>query len=124
MTAVADAYERLTASEPLGRGLPTDQAIAEMRRARDLDPDVVRLLVETIGLFPVGTTVRLSDGSMAIVVEPNPGDPVRPQVTVVADAPGRPVPRYLCDLADGELHIEATADPAEMNINVGHFLFA
>ncbi len=124
MTAVADAYERLTAPEPLGQGLPTDRAIAEMRRARDLDPDVVRLLVETVGLFPVGTTVRLSDGSMAIVVEPNPGDPVRPQVSVVADAQGRPVPRYLCDLADGELHIEATADPAEMNINVGHFLFA
>ncbi len=124
MVAVADAYERLTARSPRGEGLSADQALVVMRRASDLDAEVVRLLLETLGLFPVGAVVRLSDGRTAVVISPNPEAPAMPNVAVLADASGRPVPRHTLSLADAGLEVVGTADPVEAHVNVGHFLFA
>ncbi len=40
----------------------------------------VRLFVRALGVYPPGTFVELSDREVAIVVNANPGDPLRPQV--------------------------------------------
>ncbi len=124
LVAVADVYERMTARQPHGEGLTSEQALGALRGAADLDPDVVRLLVETLGFFPVGSLVRLSDGSTAVVVAPNPSDPALPSVALLADASGAPVPRRTLDLAGSELHVMGTVDPVAANVNVGQFLFA
>ncbi|MBX3449177.1 MAG: HD domain-containing protein [Planctomycetaceae bacterium] len=44
------------------------------------DPRVVRALVRTLGLYPVGSRVRLSDGTTARVLRPNTVEPLRPIV--------------------------------------------
>lgn len=44
------------------------------------DPRVVRALVRTLGLYPVGSRVRLSDGTLVRVLRPNTVEPMRPIV--------------------------------------------
>jgi len=126
LIAVADRYDLATQRPPRGLGLTPDAALQELSNAPDLDRAAVRLLVTTLGLFPVGTTVRLSTGETAIVVDVSQ-DPRRlaePRVMVVADAQGAAMERRSIDLAESGVSIEGTIDPAGIDLNVGHFLFA
>jgi len=73
-------------------------------------PTLVKLLVQCVGFYPVGSLVRLDDGQRAVVVRPNPMHPARPKVYLFeaaepAAAPeGREPPPAvldLCDLTEG-----------------------
>jgi hypothetical protein len=114
--AVAAAYD-LANQE----ALPDEalrRVVAQSRNGA-LDADVVALLSEALGLYPVGSTVKLSDGTTAVVVQA-PRDPSRrasPVVRVLQGTGGR-----LVDLAQGggRLSITATVSPESQQINVAH----
>jgi HD-GYP domain-containing protein (c-di-GMP phosphodiesterase class II) len=88
LIGVACAFDRMTAKHPPGLGLSPEKAVRYIlyQAGGRFDPWAAKLLVNTIGLFPVGTTVRLSDGSSAIVI----ASPAEPEMFM------RPVVR-LCD---------------------------
>ena len=91
------------------------------------DERIVRLFAGVMGLYPVGSTVRLSSGELAIVVQVS-GEPAafaKPRVKVFRSAQGQPAD-FLVDLmAAGETRtIAASVDPSEVQINVPQFLLA
>lgn len=93
--------------------------IVAQSRGGALDADVVALLSEALGLYPVGSTVKLSDGTTGVVVQA-PQDPTRrafPVVRVLQGTGGR-----LVDLgqAGGRLSITGTLAPETQQINVAH----
>ncbi|NOY90491.1 MAG: hypothetical protein GXP55_04715 [Deltaproteobacteria bacterium] len=126
MIAVADTYDLWTTRAPLGPGLRPDAALNKLVESSELDHAVARLLIATLGLFPVGSSVRLSSGETAIVMDitDDPRHVTRPRVMVVADANGMPTEHRMIDLAEVGLEILGTVDAAEIDLNVGHFLFA
>lgn len=77
----ADLYDRLAAG-PNGRRRPAVEVLHTMRTrfAGWVDPEVLKALPAVIPPFPPGSRVRLSDGTIAVVMAPNPGDPYRPPV--------------------------------------------
>jgi HD-GYP domain-containing protein (c-di-GMP phosphodiesterase class II) len=56
------------------------------------DPAMLWALVNTVGFYPPGQLVLLSDGTIAEVVAPNGADLARPHVRVVIQASGERVP--------------------------------
>ncbi len=91
------------------------------------DSRLVQLFASIMGLYPVGTTVKLNTGELALVVEVS-GQPAafaRPRVKVFRNAQGGPVD-YAVDLAQpGEKRaIVQSVDPAEVQLNVPQFLLA
>jgi HD-GYP domain-containing protein (c-di-GMP phosphodiesterase class II) len=127
--AVASAFDDLVVGTPERRGLSPDQALRRLlegEAASRFDPVVLRLFASTVGLYPVGSWVRLSGGQIAVVVAV-PADTAafaRPVVKVVRDQ-GRPADA-LVDLStrsDG-LRIVASADPVEQTVNVAHYLLS
>lgn len=58
--------------------------------AERFDAALLWALVRTVGLYPPGQMVELSDQSIAIVTAPNPADLARPNVRVVMDPCGVP----------------------------------
>jgi hypothetical protein len=62
------------------------------------DPELVRLFVKNIAVYPNGSTVRMSDGRMALIKEQNNNMPLRPVVKVFTDRSGRNVPLEEIDL--------------------------
>jgi hypothetical protein len=48
---------------------------------RYFDRAAIRLFLRALGVFPPGTTVELSDRSVAVVTRANSGDPVRPEIS-------------------------------------------
>ncbi|MFO0917747.1 MAG: HD domain-containing phosphohydrolase [Planctomycetaceae bacterium] len=71
LAAVCDVYVALTSPRP-HRGPYEPYAAVEMliheTRAKKFDPLAMRALLRTIGLFPIGSFVRLSDGQIGQVV--------------------------------------------------------
>jgi len=68
--AVADAYDLLIAPPPFGHGMMPHLALAELRRQLDIaSAEILSAFASAIAPYPVGTTLRLSDGPEAVVIE-------------------------------------------------------
>ncbi len=126
---VAATYEWLTQPAGRGAGMLPDEALRELLRASGtrFDTVVVRALVNTLGLYPVGSTVRLSTGENAIVVEvpPDPKLLLRPRVKIVTAPDGTAGNGRLIDLVDSpEITILGSVDARQLDLNVGFYFFA
>lgn len=71
--AMVDRYDRLCSPEATDRDpLMPAEALATMFRheASKFDPILLTTLIKLLGVYPPGTVVQLSDGSLAMVVSP------------------------------------------------------
>ena len=79
---MVNRYDRLCAPEsPMLAPLMPSEALAHMLRQEGSrhDPHLLAVLIHLLGVYPPGTVVRLSDGSLALVVSPG-ADIYRPRV--------------------------------------------
>jgi HD-GYP domain-containing protein (c-di-GMP phosphodiesterase class II) len=126
LVAVAEKYQELISRGPGFEGLPPYEALRRISEDPRFDPAAALTLVSTVGLFPVGSMVRLSTGDTGIVID-GPGcsaDPSRPRVMVVTGGKDGAGQGRVIDLADAGLSIARTVDAADLDLNVGHLLFA
>lgn len=91
IVTVADVFDALRSHRIYREGLATDRIKAIMARKDDptFHPRLLRRFVNLVGLYPVGTLVRLTTEELAVVVHEHPGDPFRPQVKVLCDRDNR-----------------------------------
>lgn len=84
LTAVADVYDALTAKRVYKEGMPLHQALLAILKNRtdEFDDHAVKLLVKTVGFYPVSSLVLLSTGELALVYQPNPDNPYLPIVGI------------------------------------------
>jgi putative nucleotidyltransferase with HDIG domain len=90
MTAIVDVYDALTSTRVYRKG---QEPTLVMKRLLEwsgshLDHELVQRFIRTLGIYPVGSLVRLSSGRLAVVVEQGE-DLLRPTVRVVYDATRR-----------------------------------
>lgn len=52
------------------------------------DPIVVNAIIRSIGIFPIGSIVMLSDSSLCRVIKSVPDFPLRPQLRLLIDEHG------------------------------------
>ncbi len=111
--AVADQYTALTTSRPWRAPYMAYAAVECLLRdaqARRLDANVVRSLLCVLSLFPVGSLVTLSDGSIARVMRRNGNAYTSPIVQRLQDANGQRVDPIafgnIIDLQNSELKVE------------------
>lgn len=93
VVSVADCFVSLQMhrSEP-GRNVTPYRALAAMLGplAGRFDPVVLGALVHSVGFYPPGQLVELSDGRTALVLAPDRADLSRPHVRVIMDECGVP----------------------------------
>jgi HD-GYP domain-containing protein (c-di-GMP phosphodiesterase class II) len=124
IVAVADAYDAMTSRRSYSAARVQDQAMSLLAESAgtSLDPVLVRLFVNMLGMFPPRTVVRLSSGEVAIVVTPTDGQPLLPTVRVVTAPTGELVEPHDVNLAEaGGLTVEETLDPRVLNIQVDDY---
>ncbi|WP_066531948.1 HD-GYP domain-containing protein [Erythrobacter sp. CCH5-A1] len=81
MAAICDSFEQRLAG--YGGHAPMDpaQAVAALRRREGaFDQEILRLFVETVGMYPVGSFVTLASRRIAMVIDEDRKDPLRPVV--------------------------------------------
>jgi putative nucleotidyltransferase with HDIG domain len=104
IAAVADVFDALTEKRVYKEPMESRMAVSIMIESMGahFDPDVVRVLLLSIGLYPPGTAVELSDGSIGVVVGSRNKDLVRPQVLIKIDYMGRKLDKIqIIDLSVG-----------------------
>jgi HD-GYP domain-containing protein (c-di-GMP phosphodiesterase class II) len=85
MGAVCDVYDAITSNRPYKDGWDPAESIARMSDwglKGQFDPAVFQAFVESIGIYPTGSLVRLQSGRLAIVAEQNPASSLKPKVKV------------------------------------------
>lgn len=99
--AVADVYDALTSKRVYKAGMPPSKALRIMYGIRESDfaPGMVERFIRCLGIYPIGTLVRLSTGESGVVVQGAPEEPLLPTVRVIFDAKRRPIPPKDMDLA-------------------------
>lgn len=81
MAAVCDSFDFLLAGGPGRAPLDPAAAVAALRtRSGAFDEEILRVFVETVGLFPVGAFVELASNTLAMVIDEDRKDWMRPVV--------------------------------------------
>ncbi len=87
IVSIADVYDALRSTRVYREGLPSDRIKSIMGKKDDpaFNQRLLRRFINLIGLFPVGTLVRLNTEEIGVVTHEHPTDPFRPQVKIVRD---------------------------------------
>ena len=92
--SVACSYEAISSPRSYKTGRSTFEAIVELlqNRERSYDDSIIRGLLYTVSLFPIGSYVYLSNRKIAQVIDTNPDNPKTPiiQYLTEKEADGSP----------------------------------
>jgi putative nucleotidyltransferase with HDIG domain len=132
MAAVADVYDAMTTDRVYRPAWTPQKALAMIFKECDVDfpRRIVEFFTRHIGIYPVGSFVRLGTGELGIVVRVDKGKILAPDVIVIYSPDGirYPAPREykLADLQkdnNGKLYsIESSLNPKDFNVNIGDFI--
>jgi HD-GYP domain-containing protein (c-di-GMP phosphodiesterase class II) len=70
IVTIADVYDALTTERPWRNAFMPDESLGVMSRdaGKRFDPALMKVFVNTLGLYPIGTLVRLDSGDLGVVV--------------------------------------------------------
>lgn len=87
MATIVDVYDALTSVRVYHRAMPPAMAIRKIQEwsGQYFNVELVSHFIRSVGIFPLGTLVRLESGLLAIVVEHSGANLLNPVVRVVYD---------------------------------------
>ncbi|MBI4740306.1 MAG: HD-GYP domain-containing protein [Betaproteobacteria bacterium] len=87
MAAIVDVYDAITSNRCYGGLVSPAEAVRKLFEwsKYHFDPDLVQIFVRSVGIYPVGTLVRLESRRLGIVVEQRDDGLLTPVVRVVFD---------------------------------------
>ena len=99
IAGIVDCYDAMTTRTAYSPALAAYDAARELNETRDklFSGEVVEQFMHTIGMFPTGSIVELSDGAVGVVLEQNPDNLLQPKVLMLRAKSGEPFrkPRLL-----------------------------
>lgn len=114
MGAICDVYDAVTSNRPYKTPWGPAESIKRMKSWEGhFDPDVFEAFIRTVGIYPVGSLVRLDDDRLAIVTDIESDHPASPKVRVFLNAAGgTPLKMEEIDLSNEPAAIAAIEHPA------------
>jgi len=122
MAAIVDVYDAITSDRCYHVGIPPAEALKKMWEWSkfDFDQTLMRAFISTIGIYPVGTLVRLDSGRLAVVVELHTSEILKPSVRVFFSTKSNVhIPPELIDLSRKGVteRIASHEDPAKWGVD-------
>jgi putative nucleotidyltransferase with HDIG domain len=124
LCGIADVYDAMRSQRVYQESFPTDRILAVLQRndGKQFDQNLVRRFAQLVGIYPVGSLVRLNSGEIAVVLKTYAPDPHRPRVRVLFDSRGlrveRPMELNLWEAREDDPQaIQAPVDPARYDVD-------
>jgi HD-GYP domain-containing protein (c-di-GMP phosphodiesterase class II) len=101
IVTIADLYDAITSDRVYQKGRTHLEATKIMfdLTGQHLDETLMIKFVESLGVYPPGCLVSLTNGAVGLVVESNDIHRLRPKIMLVLDEDKNPVPEKIIDLA-------------------------
>ena len=103
MAAIVDVYDALTSNRIYHKGMEPPAALTKLFEWSDhhFDAELVQHFIQAIGIYPVGSLVKLASNRLGVVMEQSAQGLLSPKVRVMYDIPrGRRLSPVDIDLAD------------------------
>ncbi len=93
IVSIADVFDALRSNRPYREGLATTRIKSIMGEQGNpqFNQPLLRRFVNLMGLFPIGTIVRLNTEEVGVVTAEHPEDPFRPQVKILYNGQGEQI---------------------------------
>jgi HD-GYP domain-containing protein (c-di-GMP phosphodiesterase class II) len=84
MGAVCDVYDAITSNRPYKQGWDPAESIRKMAEWSEghFDKRIFQAFVKSLGIYPIGSLVRLESGKLAVVIEQSRASLLKPKVKV------------------------------------------
>ena len=127
MAAIVDVYEALTSARSYRAAMEPAQALQRIFgwSKQQFNKDLVQRFIQCVGIYPVGTLVLLDSGMLALVVQANPAQLLRPTVRLLLDSRrDLPIPPRDLDLAKPTVkeRIVSSESAAKWKVNLASHL--
>ncbi len=101
MGAICDVYDAITSNRPYKKGWGPAESLQRMAQWKGhFDPALLQAFVKVVGIYPIGSLVRLKSQRLAVVVEQNEKSMLKPKVKVFFSIRSKmPLPQTVVDLA-------------------------
>lgn len=103
MAAICDVYDAVTSRRPYRAPWDPGEAMRHMAQAKgQFDPMIFQHFVKALGIYPVGSLVRLQSNRLAVIVAQGKDSLLKPRIKVfyTAEEQHRLSPAFELDLAD------------------------
>lgn len=115
MGAICDVYDAVTSERPYKKAWDPSMALQSMAKWEGhFDKKVFSVFVKSVGIYPVGALVRLSNKRLAVVIEPNIDALLKPKVKSFFSLTSKAaIPVQIIDLAESncKVTIEGPENP-------------
>lgn len=117
--SVADAFEAMVSPKAWRNSMVGYQAMKNLLsdNARRFDPDIIKAMIQSMGIYPIGSIVLMNNSVIARVIESHKEAPLRPVIRVLIDEFAKPYTQNegeAIDLLENRnLFIARAIDPAE-----------
>jgi putative nucleotidyltransferase with HDIG domain len=87
MASIVDVYDAITSDRVYHKGMEPAEAIRKIFEwsKHHFKEELCNFFIKCVGIYPVGTLVRLESGLLAVVVEPGKASLIQPVVRAVYD---------------------------------------
>ncbi len=127
IVAIVDTFDAMTTERVYQKALRPDDALRRIISfaSKRYDPVLVKAFVSSIGLYPPGTLVELSNGSLAVVLKSNPQyENIERPVVKLVNSSSAQSKEGIINLAEmHSVQIRKSIDPEEVGINPPFYLF-
>ncbi|MDR0760415.1 MAG: HD-GYP domain-containing protein [Treponema sp.] len=90
IVSAADAFEAMVSEKTYRNSMIGYQAMKNILsdNSRRFDPDVLKTFVRIMGIYPIGSVIRLNTGAVARVTDVRKEAPLRPKIRILIDERG------------------------------------